>query len=168
MRTTVRIATAVALLAGLAGAAHAQSQTASITAQAIVQQPLNVTAGNNLDFGNVLPGVPKSVAATDAGAGTFRIQGQSSFEVALTYTLPTNLVDASLNNLLIGTWSGLHNGTNSTAGATSFSPGGVANVDVYGTGDIWVFLGATVTPGVNQVAGTYTGTVQLDVAYTGN
>lgn len=166
MRTTVRIATAVALLAGVASAAHAQSQTASITAQAIVQSPLNVTAGNNLDFGNVLPGVAKAVAASDAGAGTFRIQGQSTFEVAMTYTLPTNLSDGT-NNLPIGTWGGLHNGTNSTAGATAFSPG-VSNVDVYGTGDIWVFLGATVTPGASQPAGTYTGTIQLDVAYTGN
>lgn len=167
MRSTVRIATAVAFLAGLAGAAHAQTQSASITAQAVVQQPLNVTAGNNLDFGNVLPGVAKAVAATDAGAGTFRIQGQSTFEVAMTYTLPTNLQNGG-NNLPINSWSGLHNGTNSTAGATSFAPGAVANVDVYGTGDIWVFLGATVTPGVNQVAGTYTGLVQLNVAYTGN
>ena len=168
MRSTVRIATAVALLAGLAGAAHAQTQTASITAQAVVQSPLNVTAGNNLDFGNVLPGVPKSVAAADASAGSFRIQGQSTFEVAMTYTLPATLDDGLTNTLAIGTWTGLHNGTNSTAGATSFAPSGVANVDVYGTGDIWVFLGATVTPGANQVAGTYTGTIQLDVAYTGN
>jgi hypothetical protein len=167
MRSTVRIATAVALLAGVATAAHAQSQTASIIAQAVVQSPLNVTAGNNLEFGNVLPGVPKSVAATDPGAGTFRITGQSAFEVAMTYTLPTNLSDGT-NDLPIGTWGGLHNGTNSTAGAVSFAPTGVATADVYGTGDIWVFLGATVTPGVNQPAGTYTGTIQLDVAYTGN
>jgi hypothetical protein len=166
MRSTVRIATAVALLAGVAGAAHAQSQSASITATAVVQQPLNVTAGNNLDFGNVLPGVAKAVAASDAGAGTFLIEGQSGFEVAMTYTLPGNLANGA-NNLPIGTWSGLHNGTNSTAGATSFTPG-VSNVNVYGSGDIWVFLGATVTPGASQVAGTYTGTIQLDVAYTGN
>ena len=167
MRTTVRIAAVVAILAGVAGSAHAQSQSAQITAQAVVQQPLNVTAGNTLDFGNVLPGVPKSVATSDVGAGTFLIQGQATYEVAMTYTLPTDLDNAG-NNLPIGTWSGLHNGTNSTAGGIAFSPIGVSNVDVYGTGDIWLFLGATVTPGANQVAGTYTGTIQLDVAYTGN
>ena len=85
----------------------------------------------------------------------------------MTYTLPGNLANGA-NNLPIGTWSGLHNGTNSTAGATSFSPASPSNVDVYVSGDIWVILGATVTPNVNQVAGTYTGTIQLDVAYTGN
>jgi spore coat protein U-like protein len=34
-----------------------------------------------------------------------------------------------------------------------------------GSGIAWVFVGATVTPAVAQVAGNYTGTVQMTVTY---
>jgi hypothetical protein len=31
-----------------------------------------------------------------------------------------------------------------------------------------VYVGGTVSPAANQVAGTYTGTINLSAAYTGN
>jgi hypothetical protein len=168
MRSTLRIALALVGLAGTAGAAAAQSQSASINATAVVQQPLNVTAGNDLDFGNVLPGVNKAVAPADAGAGSFTIQGQGGYEVALTFTLPANLQDLSANNLAIGSWAGVHNTSNTPAGGTSLTPTALSNANLSGIGELFVFLGATVSPVAAQPAGTYSGTIQLDVAYTGN
>jgi hypothetical protein len=78
-------------------------------------------------------------------------------------TLPTNLTFSG-NNLPVSFTSG-YNGSNSAAGATGFAPGSGAATSLSGTGTLFVFLGGTVTPAVNQVAGTYTGTVTLQVTY---
>jgi hypothetical protein len=154
----------IALVAGIATTAVAQSNSASITATAVVQQPINVVGAANLAFGNVFPGVNATVPLTGAGAGRFDVTGQASAPVNLAFTaLPTDLVLLS-NNLPVSFTAG-YNGTNSAAGATSFAPGGGAATSLSGTGALFVFLGGTVTPAVNQVAGTYTGTVTLQVTY---
>ena len=154
----------VALVAGLVSSAAAQSNSGSITATAQVQQPVNVVGAVNLTFGNVFPGVNKSVLLTDAGAGRFDVTGQASTPVNLAFTaLPTNLANGG-NNLPVSFTSG-YNTTNSAAGATSFAPGGGASTSLSGTGSLYVFLGGSVTPAVNQAAGTYTGTVTLQVTY---
>ena len=69
MRTATVLSALVA--AGLTvGAATAEAQTsASIQATATVLSALTVAAGNNLVFGNVTPGVNKTIAITDGGAG---------------------------------------------------------------------------------------------------
>jgi hypothetical protein len=154
----------VACLVGLTSTAAAQSNSGSITATAQVQQPINVVGAVNLSFGNVFPGVNKSVLLTDAGAGRFDVTGQASTPVNLAFTaLPTNLVSAG-NNLPVAFSSG-HNTTNSAAGATSFAPAGGASTSLSGSGALFVFLGGAVTPAVNQAAGTYTATVTLQVTY---
>lgn len=154
----------VTLLAGLAPLAAAQSNTGSITATAQLQQPISVTGAVNLSFGNVFPGVPATVALTDAGAGRYDVLGQASTPVTLTFTvLPVNLTSGA-NNLPVSFTAG-HNTTNSAAGATAFAPAGGASTSLSGTGQLFVFLGGTVTPAVNQVAGTYTGTITLQVTY---
>lgn len=153
-----------ALLAGLAPVAMAQSNSGSITATAIVQQPISVTGAVNLSFGNVFPGVAATVALTDAGAGRFDVAGQANAPVTLAFTtLPGNLASGA-NNLPIVFTSG-YNPSNSAAGATSFAPGSGATTALSGTGTLFVFLGGTVTPAVNQAAGTYTGTITLQVTY---
>ena len=86
----------------------------------------------------------------------------------MTFTLPTNLTFGA-NNLPIGTWTGQHNATNTVPG-TAFTPSAASTLAVLaaGTGNRFVFIGATVTPAVAQVAGAYTGTVTMNVVYTGN
>ena len=112
----------------------------------------------------VFPGVNKAVLLPDAGAGRFDVTGQASTPVNLAFTsLPTNLANGG-NNLPVAFSSG-YNTANSAAGATSFAPGSGASTSLSGTGALFVFLGGTVTPAVNQAAGTYTGTVTLQVTY---
>ena len=153
-----------ALVAGLASSAAAQSNSGSITATAVVQQPINVNGAVNLQFGNVFPGVNKAVLLTDAGAGRFDVTGQASTPVNLAFTaLPTNLANGG-TNLPVAFTSG-YNTSNSAAGATTFAPGSGTSTSLSGTGALYVFLGGTVTPAVNQAAGTYTGTVTLQVTY---
>ena len=89
MRTLTRVSVTVAALFSLATAAQAQS--ANINATAVVYQAMTVTGARALDFGNVFPGVAKSIAVAAATSGRFDLTGQASANVNLTFTLPTNL-----------------------------------------------------------------------------
>ena len=80
----------LALLAVSAAAARAQNN-AGINVTASVQQPITVTAGNPLAFGNVFPGVAATVGVASANAGTFSVAGQGSAVVSMNFVLPTNL-----------------------------------------------------------------------------
>jgi hypothetical protein len=149
----------------VAGATALPAQNnASINVTASVQQPITVTAGNPLAFGNVFPGKPATVAVSSASAGTFSVAGQASTPVSMTFVLPTNLTSGA-NNLPIGTWTGNENTTNAPTG-TGFTPSASATAaTLSATGALYVFLGATVTPAVAQVAGSYSGTVSMTVTY---
>jgi spore coat protein U-like protein len=163
MQTTSKLLTAVAALTLVSVSLQAQNN-ASITVSANVQQPITVTAANNLDFGQVFPGVSKTIAVNQPGAGRFDVTGQASTPVSLTFVLPANLT-AGANLLPIGSWNGVHSPTASPTG-TSFTPSASAtNATLSGTGQLFVYVGAQVTPAVGQVAGNYTGTVQMTVVY---
>ena len=159
----------MSLLAGAVAlcsvAGSASGQSASITASASVFQPITINGARNLDFANVFPGVSKSVAISAATSGRFDITAQASQPVSLTFTLPTNLTSGA-NNLVVNSWTGCWNGTNTTTGCTGFTPSSTAtNATVGGASTLFVFVGGTVVPTAAQVAGTYTGTVTLTVAY---
>jgi len=162
LRRTVLTGLAAAL--ALAATA-AQAQSASIQALATVYTPITVAGNRNLDFGNVFPGVAKTIAIAAPTSGQFQLGGQASGNVNLTFTLPTNLTSGA-NNLPIGTWTGCHAATNNTTGCTTFTPSGSATASAFsGTGALFVWVGGTVTPAANQAAGTYNGTVTLTAAY---
>ncbi len=164
MRSTIRT---TAILAGLLGvvANAAVAQSANIQATATVYSPITVSGTQALDFQTVFPGVNKTVTPAGATSGRFSLTGQNAANVALTFTLPGNLVSGA-NNLPIGTWAGVHNTTNTATGGTAFVPSATAsNATFSGTGTLFVFVGATVSPAAAQAAGTYTGTVTLTAAY---
>jgi spore coat protein U-like protein len=163
MRTWTRAALAAALVTLAASAAQAQS--ANINATATVFQAMTVSGARDLDFGNVFPGVNKTIGVAAATSGQFALTGQNSANVNLSFTLPTNLTSGA-NNLPIGTWTGCHNTSNATAGCTAFTPSAAATASAFsGTGSLWVWVGGTVSPAANQAAGSYTGTVTLTAAY---
>jgi hypothetical protein len=156
-----------ALAAALSlGAAAAEAQTsANIQATATVLSAVTVSGGNDLQFGNVTPGVNKTVAVADAGAGRFDVTKGANQGVTLAFTLPANLTSGG-NNLPIGTWTGGWNTTNTPAGATSFTPSaGGANTAVTAATTLFVFVGATVSPAAAQAAGSYSGTVTMSAVY---
>lgn len=169
MQTAQRLTLAVVALALASVSAQAQTNNASINVSAVVQSPINVTAGNALSFGNVFPGVNSTVGVASANAGRFDVTGQTNTPVTLSFVLPANLIDASSNLLPIGSWTGNHNTTNAPTG-TAFTPANgpatfAATLSNTVVGQLFVFIGATVTPAVNQPAGTYNGTVQMTVVY---
>ncbi len=156
------------LVLGLVGTtlARAQGVNGSITATASVQSPITVTGTQNLAFGNVFPGVAKTVAYSDASnGGLFSVTRQASTPVTYAYTLPANLTSGG-NNLSIGSWTGYVNGANSTSGGAVITPSASpAGATLSASGTLYFFVGATVTPPANLPAGSYTGTVTLTVSY---
>jgi hypothetical protein len=153
--------------AGLSlGAASAEAQnSANIQATATVLSAVTVAGANDLAFGNVTPGVNKTVAIADGGAGRFNVTKAANQGVTLAFTLPASLTSGA-NTLPIGTWTGGWNTTATPAGATTFTPsaGGTNTAASAGTG-IFVYVGATVSPAAAQAAGAYTGTVTMSAVY---
>src|SRR5881628_1721257 len=89
MRSITKVSLVVAALVLTGTTLRAQANNASITATASVQTPINVVGAQQLNFGNVFPGVNKTVAATDlTNAGRFDVTGQASTPVTLSFTLP--------------------------------------------------------------------------------
>lgn len=160
------IALAVALVAPQS--AHAQAN-ASIQANADVQVQLTAAALGDLDFGAVFPGTTRNVLPSDLGAGAFQVTGAADAEVTLTLTLPANLVNGG-NNLPItfGASSAARNTVDNRGGATAFDPSAVETTRLdNATGELFVYIGGSVSP-AGQPNGTYSGTIQLTTAYTGN
>jgi spore coat protein U-like protein len=142
-----------------------QTQTATILASATVMQPINVVGAVNLAFGSVFPGVARTVAMNTAGAGRFDVTGQPSAPVFVSFVLPANLTSGA-NTLPIGTWTGHQNTVNNPTSGTNFTPSAAMTTATFsGTGQLFVFVGATVTPATNQAAGVYNGTIQITVTY---
>ena len=165
MRTATLLSAALAAAFSL-GAATAEAQnSANIQATATVLSAVTVAAGTNLQFGNVTPGVPKTIAIADGGAGRFDVTKAANQGLTLSFTLPTNLTSGG-NNLPIGTWTGGWNTSATPAGATTFTPsvGGTNTAATAGT-TLFVYVGATVSPAAAQSAGAYSGTVTMSAVY---
>ena len=170
MRFLKEVSVAAALGLTLAASAAAQSANGSIIARASVRQPITIAGAQDLDFGIVLQGTPKAIAATSAGAGRFDATGSANANVNIDFALPANLTSSG-NNLAIGSWTGCYN---QSAAVNSSGCTNIANLssttatsfgNVSGSGALWVFVGATVSPTAGQVVGTYTGTVTMTLTY---
>ena len=157
----------------VAAARPAMAQSATINVSATVQTPLTLTTQSALDFTTVFPGVAKTVTAAggtnSATAGRVQVAGQAGAQVSVGFVLPTTLANGAVTMpISYGATSGCFNATATPTGCTAFDPavGQTRNLDA-ATGLLFVYLGGTVTPATTQAAGTYTGTVTLNVAYTG-
>jgi hypothetical protein len=131
-------------------------------------RPPTVTGRGDLDFEDVVAGVPAAITRKDRHrAGAWWIRGTANVDVLLSLALPPSLSGPAGAQLPIAFGS-------DDAGfswqqrpdlATGFNPH-VPRVERLGSnGHGWVFLGGTVQPGLGQRAGAYLGTVVLTVAY---
>lgn len=132
-----------ALAAGLLAltATAGQAQTGNIQATATVLTAITVTGATPLAFGNVTPGVNKTVGVV--GGGRFDLVGQAGANVNVAFTLPTQLTSGG-NNLPIGTWTGYHNTTNNaTTGGVAFVPSASVTPAAFSAGGT---LGSLLAP----------------------
>src|SRR6266702_8187415 len=165
MRRITKLSLVVAALVLTGTALQAQTNNASITATASVQTPINVVGAQQLNFGNVFPGVNKTIAATDlTNAGRFDVTGQASTPVTLSFTLPATL-SSGANTMPIDTYTGISALTSAQVGGTAFSLVAGATPTLSGTGALFVWIGARVTPATNQAQGVYTANVTMTVVY---
>lgn len=155
----------VAALVLTGTALQAQTNNASITATATVQTPINVVGAQALSFGNVFPGVNKTIAATDlTNGGRFDVTGQASAPVTLSFTLPATLSSAG-NTMPIVSYTGVHAQNVAQTGGVAFAPASGATPTLSATGGLFVWVGAQVQPATNQAAGVYNGSVVMTVVY---
>jgi hypothetical protein len=165
MRSITKLSLVVAALALTGTALQAQSNNASITATATVSTPINVLGAQPLNFGNVFPGVNKTVVAMDlTNAGRFDITGQASTLVNLSFTLPATLSSGS-NTMPIVSYAGVHAQNSTGTGGIGFSPSAGSSPSLNASGQLWVWVGAQVQPATNQAAGVYTGSIVMTVVY---
>jgi hypothetical protein len=163
----MRISRFAALTALIMAPALASAQSANVAATATVVTPLVVTGTAPLAFGNVFQGVNKSLPFSDANSGRFSIAGFGTSQVAMTFTLPTNLA-SGLNTMPIDSWDIRSNGTNVTAGATAMTvtSGTAVNGNLV-AGSLYLFVGGRVLPAAAQAQGAYSASIVLAAAYTG-
>ena len=158
MRNSIFLAAALGAFVALPGGMAAQSNTADLTASAVVLAPIDVSFVADLDFGDVLPGVPTVVAPADGGQ--FTVTGATNQDVILDFDLPTDLLNGVLT-LPVSFTAGW--GDDAPTNVIDPSTDPTANLGT--TLDIDVFLGGTVTPAIDQAAGTYEADVTLTVTY---
>jgi hypothetical protein len=172
---------AAAILVLLVGPAVVMAQdVANGTATATVLTALTVTATAPLAFGNVLQGVPKSVAKDDAAAGIFTINGAANAGVAMYMQLPDYVVLADGSDRMVIAFGITDANVDTTGGGdpTAFvaadgyidqNPHNLPNgANLSDAGAANIFLGGRVVPTVDQTAGAYSGEIVLTVAYNGS
>ncbi len=164
------VTAALAAILALPGLVSAQATaSAAIGAQATVLAPLAVANEQDLEFGDVIPGFARTILPGELAAGRFQVSGGGVSEVALDFSLPTELTHTSSTSTLPLSFGAGSAGFGPTAGAvaTTFDPAVSQDANL-NAGALFIFLGGTVTPAAVQEPGTYTGTITLDVAYTGS
>jgi hypothetical protein len=163
-----------AALTLLAMTSQAAQGTASATGTVIT--PIAITKAADLNFGKFAPGAGGSITVSTSGAPTsagivrstavtptaakFDVTGDNDATYAITYTgTSTTLSDgqATPNTMAMSIHSDL-----AAANATS---GTVSSGTLSATGAQSIYVGGTLTVGAAQVAGTYTGSVNVQVEY---
>lgn len=137
-------------------------------------QVVTVIENNDgLVFGDVFPGIPKTVSKYTAGAAAeYLVTGPAGAEITIDFTLPTYMNFGGNNMQLV------FNETD-CAMDSSLSPDqtnpGYDDIDPWhtityrlGSGGLRVWLGGMVIPKLNQQAGSYTGTIVITIDTTGN
>ncbi len=165
------ILTTVLFLASFAFTTQGYAQEANNFEQmgisAEVLDMISITS-DPLNFGDVLPGVEKTIAPDEGGL--FSISGDASqdHEIQLQWEQapPVNLNNGE--NTLPIEWSILLNGNNNTTDADTWSSEdfNAAQTKNLTTGSYYVLVGGTVDPAHNQAAGTYDATIEIEVIYT--
>jgi hypothetical protein len=122
----------------------------------------------DLSFGTILTGTSTTVAPTSPGAAMWKIHGILSVSGGITFTLPSTLTIQGGSTTLpisFSSTSAIYNvGSSNPATGTTFNPATGKALVVSVLSDIYIWLGATANPPLNQKAGTYQGTVVLTVA----
>ncbi len=132
----------------------------------------SITVNNALAFGDVFPGIPKTINKTNAGsAAEFHVAGVAGNEVTVDLTLPTYMSQSGFNMQLIFQDNDCSMDSSATPDQSNPSlddqdPWHTITYNL-GLNGLTVWLGGTVVPGLIQRNGSYNASIVLTVAYTG-
>lgn len=129
-------------------------------------RPFMAMAHRDLQFGEVLPGIPGAVASSDPRfAGLFEIQGGAGGPVRIEFLLPPALHSSFGSDLPIAFQQGDGQADHSRGRfqGVFFDPRTPLVADLGPNGKLWVRLGGTVFPTRDQAGGVYAATVAITV-----
>ena len=133
-----------------------------------------ITVNNDLVFGAVFPGIPKTISKYTAGAAAeFHVSGTIGKEVSIDFTLPTKIVSAAgiqyqmIFSQTSAATDSRNNPDQSNPLKDNQNPWHTI-LDILGPNGLTIWLGGQVVPKLNQSPGSYTAIITLTVAYTGN
>lgn len=157
------------------------------TADATVLAAIQLAATENLEFGDVFQGVPKSVARTAIGADTtaaiFTITGEAGAGITAHLILPEYIAAASGAQMTIAFGTDVMAIDTTTTqdpsdvaaahgwvdqDPRSFPAGLVIGGTTPAVTTTKIYLGGKVIPSMFQEAGAYSGDILLSVSYIGN
>jgi hypothetical protein len=159
-----------------AQASGTQSVTATVTAK--VYAPLTIVKNDDLRFGSLYsPYAAKTILFTDntsfIGRAKFTIGGEGGAEISMVVNVPSTLASGA-NTLPVGSFELRHHTSDTDAAGTdvalvsgnntvTFNLTGAAGA----SGNRWVRVRATASPGGSQATGNYTANLVVTVNYTG-
>jgi hypothetical protein len=183
MKTSLKFLAAIGIMMGFAAVANAQSPvTQGVTANASVQTKLVLSQVQPLEFGTVdnVAAQTKTISVLGVATSSGNAPGQNGVQqgigkivrtgdAMITYKLsstPTNLTGPSSSLLPIGSYVTAYSFTQGgaqTAGNVTVG----SDTPVSGTGtDIFVHIGATVTPDATTTSvGIHTASITLSAEY---
>ncbi len=132
----------------------------------------SVTTVNDLNFGDGLPGVPKTVSKVTPGAAAeYSVSGTAGEEVLIDFTLPSHLTHNS--DLLLISFSTTDCAIDSSDGGNQSNPAWnnqnphTTLTATLGTGGLTIWLGGTISPKFTQPQGAYSGSIIVTVSPSG-
>lgn len=178
LRAALRVSALIVLMAAFVLPSAAMAQEVAVgQATATVQAVLAVTSVNDLNFGNILQGVPAS-ADIDviAEAADFSVTGAGGAEVALYLQLPEYLWNSTNTDRMKITFGATDCEIDPNIGTAAakvaevvVNPYALPATNLHATDNILhVYLVGTVYPAVDQAVGAYSADIVLTAAYTGN
>lgn len=132
------------------------------TATATVVVPMTITAGVNLQFGDIIGGTAGTVIineSTGNATGTLTssgIQAAGTFDITGANNRTFSIAIAKVTDLMNGTDNLVLSAFTNTSGATG---------TLSGTGTLTLGVGATITADSSEPDGAYSGTYTVDVDY---
>ncbi len=143
----------------------------SLAIEPICAQTVSVV--NDLEFGDVFPGVPKSMDKSQLGAAEFSVTGNAGDEITIEFILPNYMTTSSGHSMRL-VFASDDLAMDSIASPSQASP--LADdlnpyiIQTYGIGanGLSIWLGGKAVPALVQQPGDYTADITITVTYTGN
>ena len=164
-KIALAVAVTMALFATPIVAQSSALASVAVTANVIGIAPLTAAGVNDLNFGVVTAGVPKTPGSLASDAGRINISGEPTTPVSVSFTLPIVLTNGAstvpisfnaTDGLLWSAYPATH---------TTFNPNVVFFTTTNGTGALIIGISGTVSAPIGAITGTYTGTVTMTVTY---